>query len=71
MSLVLKENEKCPYSKNCPYSSSAGTYCHGEDSSRKIKFVCDLITSQGSFIKDGFRSPHDQTGKMKIIMEGM
>ena len=67
MPLILKENQSCPYSNECPYNRS--DECCGSRNDRNKEFVCDLITEEGSFVKGGFRSKYDETGKMKILVE--
>lgn len=62
--LVLDEKEKCPHSFICPHNNN----CLGANSKRKTKFTCDLIEN-GKIQEDSFRSPLDETGKMKVIME--
>ena len=72
MPIKLDSFEICPYSEKCPYNDKyAANQCNGAKASRQIEFVCDLVTDQGKFknMNEGFRSSHDETGKMKIIME--
>jgi hypothetical protein len=68
MSIALQPHEACQYSLNCPYNQGQNT-CIGADSSRGRTFVCDLVSENGVFSESGFRSKHDETGKMKIILE--
>lgn len=66
--LILEAGEVCPYGHRCPHNVNAiGTPCHGTLSSRSNKFTCDLV--ENGVIKDGFRVPGDQTGKMKVIID--
>jgi|GEM_PF-1762532 hypothetical protein len=68
MSLILKKNEVCPYSNICPHNK--GTFiCQGANPNRTNEFVCDFVNENGSFREDRFRSKHDTTGKMEIILE--
>lgn len=67
MPLILKENQPCPYSSGCPYNKSGE--CYGSRDDRNKVFVCDLVTEEGSYVKGGFRSKYDETGKMIILVE--
>jgi len=71
MSLMISENQSCPYANTCEYNSGKGiaTSCSGADQNRKIPFICDLVTSEGVPIPGKFRSQLDKTGQMKIILE--
>jgi len=72
MPLFLEEFEECKYSAKCPFNSSySSNQCQGALITRKSKFTCDLVDDNGNFksMNEGFRSSHDETGKMKIIME--
>jgi len=65
--LILKEGEGCPFSENCPYNKNG--QCLGATSDRDNKFTCDLVSEYGVFKEEGFRSPLDRTGRMRILME--
>jgi len=67
--MILNNNEVCKYSKTCPYNSTTLTFCKGADPNRSSIFICDLVSEFGVFIENKFRSQHDETGKMSIIME--
>jgi len=70
MSLKLNPNEVCKYGNTCPYNNKTGSnFCVGADSKRLGPFVCDLVSDCGVFTEGGFRSQHDETGKMKVIVE--
>lgn len=72
MSIKLSKFEGCPYADKCPFNNGYGdNQCRGAIYSRDSEFVCDLVTEEGKFknMNEGFRSSHDETGKMKIIME--
>ena len=69
MSLSLKANQQCPYRNSCPYNNGQYEQCRGALSDRDVPFACDLVSDEGTFIKEGFRSKHDETGKMKILLE--
>ena len=63
--LVLKENEVCPYSMNCPYNP--GNTCHGARSDRQNTFTCEFVVN-GRVQENGTeRNQYDLTGKMKVI----
>ena len=66
--MILKENEICPHSNNCPHNSNRT--CMGSYENRNTKFTCDLVNN-GQFTESTKiqRNPYDQTGKMNIIME--
>lgn len=68
MSLMLKPNEVCPYSYTCPYNVGYVSACKGADQTRITSFNCDLV-NHGTFVEGKFRSSHDETGKMKVILE--
>jgi len=71
MSLTLKPNEACKYGNTCPYNNHTGlNFCIGANSQRPGPFVCELISDTGVFTEGGFRSKFDETGKMKVIVEG-
>ena len=68
--MILKEYEVCKYAATCPFNSQIGNdFCYGADSKRSGQFECHLVSDDGVF-SEGFRSKHDKTGKMKIIVEG-
>jgi len=69
MSLSLKANQQCPYRNSCPHNTGQFEQCNGASADRKIPFVCDLVSDEGTFIKEGFRNSNDETGKMKILLE--
>jgi len=71
MSLYLKQYEACKYGPICPYNNktNAPFFCQGAQSERSTEFICDLVSENGIFSESGFRSPHDLTGKMKVIVE--
>lgn len=67
--MILSENEVCKYSATCPYNNDTLNFCKGAEANRNKIFQCDLVSSDGIFTESKFRSKHDSTGKMKIIME--
>lgn len=67
--MKLSENEVCKYAINCPYNNNILNSCMGAQGNRNKLFVCDLVSESGVFTEGGFRSTHDETGKMKVIME--
>lgn len=72
MALELKEFQVCPYANRCPHNEGyASNRCLGGDSTRKSQFRCDLVDDSGNIkgVNEAFRSSHDQTGKMKILVE--
>ncbi len=69
MSISLKPNETCKYSSTCPYNQEQN-YCAGSDPGRMRTFVCNLVSDTGVFTEGKFRSKFDETGKMKVILEG-
>jgi len=72
MGIKLSKFEICRFSDNCPFNSAhAQNQCRGASPDRNTEFVCDLVNEHGVFknVVEGFRSSHDETGKMKIIME--
>lgn len=68
MSISLHEHEVCKYALTCPYNTGQFT-CIGADGQRSRVFVCDLVSDTGVFTEGKFRSKHDETGKMKVILE--
>ena len=71
--LILKPNEVCPYSSNCPYNKNTGfLFCHGTVK-RKNDFYCNHIDNNGKFIMncENFlgRNVNDKTGKMIPLSE--
>ena len=67
MSLILRENETCPYALKCPHHTNGAGNCQGTNPQRRRSFECYLY-EDGRFI-EGYRSPLDETGKMKIILD--
>jgi len=68
MSLALAPNQICKYSITCPYNQGLNV-CIGSDSSRERIFICDLVSDDGVFVEGAYRCKHDETGKMKVILE--
>ena len=68
MAIALKPHETCKYSLTCPYNQGQNS-CVGADGSRSRAFVCDLVSDNGVFVENAFRSKYDETGKMKILLE--
>jgi len=66
MSLILEAGQACPHSSNCPYNRD--NECWGAKSDRNMRFNCSHFKN-GQIVEGGTRNRHDQTGKMKIIME--
>jgi hypothetical protein len=70
MSLKLNPNEACKYGSTCPYNNQTGhNFCIGANPNRPGVFICDLVSESGVFTEGKFRSQHDETGKMKVIVE--
>ena len=67
--MKLSENEVCKYSTTCPHNNTTLNFCLGARPDRNKVFDCSLVSDQGIFMENGFRSSLDQTGKMKILME--
>ena len=68
--MMLKKMEVCKYSSTCPYNSGTGQdFCVGATANRPTEFNCSKISDTGVFIEGSFRSKHDVTGQMKVIME--
>jgi len=65
MSLMLNENEICPYQARCPHAMS----CKGTERNRQTKFNCTFVNSLGEIDKNAYRNPLDQTGKQVILNE--
>jgi hypothetical protein len=63
--LIIEAGEICKLSLRCPHSDG----CWGTRSERTMRFKCDFVDSKGNIREDAYRNPHDQTGRMKIIME--
>lgn len=68
--MELKSYQVCPYSGNCPYNNTSLNYfCKGASSDRTTVFNCNFVDENGVFSEGKFRSNHDETGNMKIILE--
>lgn len=67
MSLVLLKNEVCPHAETCPHNISRS--CWGANPNRDNKFICSFVKDNCKVEGEGFRSEHDQTGKMQILLE--
>ena len=68
--MLLKEFEVCKYISTCPFNDGTGqNFCLGASSQRPGIFNCTLVSDEGIFVESGFRSKHDENGKMKVIME--
>ena len=68
--IKLKQFEVCRYSTICPYNNQQGpNFCVGADPKRDKEFTCDYF-QDGTFVEGKFRSSYDETGKMKVILEG-
>jgi len=65
--LILKENEVCPYTNNCPYNESHN--CNGGNPNRNNVFTCEYVVNGQIITDQPNRLSKDLTGKMKIIME--
>lgn len=68
MSISLKSNQPCPYRNSCPHNNNEREQCRGAIQDRDVPFVCDLVSDEGTF-REGFRNKHDETGKMKVLLE--
>lgn len=68
--MVLKANQVCSFYQNCPYNNSSTSACQGANPDRKNQFICNYVDEKGVFSEGKFRSGLDQTGKMKVILEG-
>ena len=66
--LILKENEVCQLAQQCPHNNVSKT-CYGARPNRNNVFTCEFVQNGQIVTDSGFRNPHDQTGKMKVIME--
>lgn len=66
--LVLESNQICPFSLKCPYNNLE--LCYGARADRNRTFVCNFVNENGEFLENQYRNQYDQTGKMKIILEG-
>lgn len=66
MTLILMENENCPYANRCSYNKNHE--CYGANKNRTTKFSCDFVDN-GTISEGKSRNPLDQTGQMKIIVE--
>ena len=69
--LILKEGQVCIYASQCPYNHNGGVAgtCQGSNPNRNTIFTCEFVVNGKIIENAGVRNPHDQTGKMKIIME--
>lgn len=68
MSLILKEREICPHSRQCKYNRDG--HCYGSKPGRETVFTCEFVVN-GKIIDDGYvRNPKDVTGKMEVLVEG-
>jgi hypothetical protein len=65
--MILKENEVCPFSKQCPYNINFD--CFGSIPNRKTVFTCNYVKNGKILEGQGIRLPGDKTGNMRVIME--
>ena len=66
----LKSNEACKYGSICPYNNQQGqNFCIGANPNRPGLFNCTYVSDEGVFTEGKFRSKHDETGKMQVILE--
>ena len=66
MTLVIQPNQKCPHSNNCCHNTMND--CWGAKTDRDHVYTCDFV-KDGKIQECGYRSPLNETGQMKIIME--
>jgi len=67
--LILEIMEVCPHAGNCDYDKPEGA-CFGARRDRLSKFTCEYADRTTVFSDGIVRNPLDQTGKMKVLMEG-
>jgi len=63
--MILKGNEVCPHTLNCPYSDD----CKGANPLRNNKFTCEFVSNNGIIESGKQRNKFDDTGRMEIISE--